>query len=141
MEKRLDSPHVKEYSSSLGDVGVELNSLGLCLFPAYILKQKRGFDIFFEENQISDCSQKYLNWYYQQTRNYILNVEEHKIPKKQHYVWITREESPRELFADKEQISFAETNLQTFANLQGWDHYLWTNDKKLIPNTVKWAED
>ena len=55
MEKRLDSPHVKTYSNLLGDVGVELNSLGLCLFPAFILKQKNGFDMFFEENDIQDC--------------------------------------------------------------------------------------
>ena len=35
----------------------------------------------------------------------------------------------------------AEVSMQTLRNLTGWKHFLWTNDKSLLPQTVKWAEE
>lgn len=37
-ERRLDKPYLKQYSPLLGEVGFEINQLGMCLFPAYVLK-------------------------------------------------------------------------------------------------------
>ena len=55
-------------------------------------------------------------------------------------MWVTHPKKPRELSNDKEQTSMAQISLQTLRNLTGWKLHLWTNDKKLLPKTVEWAE-
>jgi hypothetical protein len=47
MERRLRDPYQKTYDNGLAEVAFELNALGLCLYPACILRQKYAFDVFF----------------------------------------------------------------------------------------------
>ena len=56
-ERRLDKPYLKDYSPLLGEIGFEINKQGLCLFPAYMLRQRPAFEEFFLENGINDETQ------------------------------------------------------------------------------------
>ena len=60
-----------------------------------------------------------------------------KIPKKLHYVWFSSNGYTDE--TDQEN-KFKDHNKYLYENLyktKGWDHYLWTNDEKLIPQSAK----
>ena len=66
LEKSLELPyHKPDMPQVLGQVGFELSQAGSCLFPSFFLRMKSGFDAFFEENQISQESQRALNWTHQ----------------------------------------------------------------------------
>ncbi len=144
MERRLRDPYQKTYDNGLAEVAFELNALGLCLYPACILRQKYAFDVFFQENDIENVTQQAISWPYQQSMiDYDVDLHNESmriIPKITHHVWITHPKKPKELFSIKEQISIVENTMQTFNQLPGWRHYLWTNDKSLLPETTQWAE-
>jgi hypothetical protein len=64
IEKRLSNPYQKQYDNLLSEIGFEINSAGLCLFPAFLLKQKVALEAFFDENGIGCECQKHLSWEY-----------------------------------------------------------------------------
>ncbi len=70
---------------------------------------------------------------------------EPRIPRKTHRVWVTDPDMPTEtLDGIKEPKVFEEllnTNRALEKDGHKWTHYLWTNDKKAIPRSVKWFED
>lgn len=67
-----------------------------------------------------------------------------KIPLKSHRIWVTDPENPRELvdvFVDPKIVQeFLDTlEVLNAAGPEKWEHYLWTNDKTLIPRSVEWV--
>lgn len=54
------------------------------------------------------------------------------IPKKIHHIWFTNEQSPKEPNID----NIIKTHGVILKYSTEWTHALWTNNKKLIPNTV-----
>lgn len=66
-------------------------------------------------------------------------MNEQKIPKLIHFVWVTNPKKPRELVARSEQVSMVEDTMNNMRNYSGWKYHIWTNDKSVLPETVKWA--
>ena len=61
------------------------------------------------------------------------------IPKVIHSIWLTNPSSPRELF--KSDIKNIISNKKFFEkDGEKWSYIIWTNDKKLIPKSVKSLE-
>lgn len=119
-----------------------LNFLGFCFLP-----------------KITSTSMSFVNAYHAQhgfkkeDYNRVCSPEGHqdkiyprsetpKIPYKTHRIWITDPYTPQEMkkiFNDPFLIEQHEKTNRIFeASTPGekWEHYLWTNDKKLIPETV-----
>jgi hypothetical protein len=69
LEKSLELPyHKPDIPSVLGEIGFALSSDSndpQCLFPSFFLRMRPGFEAFFNENAISEESQRALNWTHQ----------------------------------------------------------------------------
>ncbi len=66
--------------------------------------------------------------------------EEAKMPYIVHHIWLTSEDEPREIREQDLKIAF--DTKDTFAKAPvSWEHIVWTNDKNLIPESVKNLED
>jgi|GEM_PF-1327784 len=65
--------------------------------------------------------------------------DEDNIPKTVHHIWLTKASKARELF--EADIKNVISTKKFFAQGgEGWSHVVWTNDKDLIPNSVKKLE-
>ena len=64
----------------------------------------------------------------------ILN-EEPKIPLITHHIWLTNPDNPKNM--DEDYIKWMENSIKLNPVKEGWQHYLWIQDKKLLPDLVK----
>lgn len=62
-----------------------------------------------------------------------------KIPRFLHHIWVTNEEVCREI-AEEDIIKLKNTHVIFAKNGKEWQHIVWTNNKNLIPNSVKKLE-
>jgi hypothetical protein len=60
-----------------------------------------------------------------------------KIPKIIHHIWLTNAEQRREISPEDIKTIILARNIHSGKE---WSHIVWTNDKKLIPNSVKVLE-
>jgi hypothetical protein len=66
--------------------------------------------------------------------------KEAKIPYILHQIWLTHQDSPREI--SKEDIKIVLDTKATFDKAPvHWEHIVWTNNKGLIPNSTSLLED
>jgi hypothetical protein len=65
-----------------------------------------------------------------------INIEDK--PKTVHSIWLTHPENPRELL--QQDIKSLIARKKFFADDGEWSHVVWTNNKKLIPKSVKTLE-
>lgn len=63
-----------------------------------------------------------------------------KIPYIVHHVWFTHPDSPREI-SDNDIDNVIKTKETFGGNVSKWSHIVWTNDKDLIPNSIKILEE
>ncbi|CDW78564.1 UNKNOWN [Stylonychia lemnae] len=134
--------------------------LGFCLIPRptsttytffklfqremdrYLTKQTNSFNIDhnheYEEFRKAGEPSTFVDRVYKKS-------EQPRIPFKSHRIWVTDLNNPREMltiFKDVflvNQLSKTNQVLDSSASKVGqkWDHYIWTQDKTLIPETVK----
>jgi hypothetical protein len=65
-------------------------------------------------------------------------TEDLKIPTLSHHIWLTDPRQPREM-RPQDRVSLAKI-LMTLKKEGGeWHHFLWTNAKGFLPETLKWA--
>jgi hypothetical protein len=64
----------------------------------------------------------------------ILN-EQPKIPLITHHIWLTNPDNPKNM--DEDYIKWMENSIKLNPVKEGWQHYLWIQDKKLLPDLVK----
>lgn len=63
-------------------------------------------------------------------------TEQNKIPYLTHYIWATSEKHPKEISSGNiKRIKDTLITLKT--NNPNYNHYLWVNNRKLIPHTIK----
>eukprot|EP00347_Sterkiella_histriomuscorum_P010149 403377414 len=71
-------------------------------------------------------------------------LSESNIPAYSHRVWITDPIAPREITDYQKEPEVYQNMLTTNRVLESdgtkWTHYLWVNDKSLVPESVKWFE-
>ncbi len=88
------------------------------------------FDILPSPSKVSEVKYKNLN---------AKAAAYPKIPRILHHVWVTNEETKKEI--PKEDIQHVLDTDKIFSqSKQRWEHIVWTNDKSLIPNSVKELE-
>jgi mannosyltransferase OCH1-like enzyme len=60
---------------------------------------------------------------------------ERPIPKISHHTWITKADSPKEI--NPKDLEYIKRTLRFASKDDGWTNIFWTNNQKLIPNTIK----
>eukprot|EP00347_Sterkiella_histriomuscorum_P018359 403345806 len=124
-----------------------LNQFDFCLFPKEQSWSETFWVAFLRHYGLStEMVEDYLNTEaklqipYQKKQG-----DEPRIPRKTHRVWVTDSINPTECMDSvKNDLVFQElleTNNALEATGHKWEHYLWTNDIKAIPKTVKWFEE
>jgi mannosyltransferase OCH1-like enzyme len=92
-----------------------------------LILQKKSFDNNYQE-RIEKFYYKNLNAKASTTL---------KVPKIIHHIWLTNAEQKREISKENlDRIVLA----KTLNNGEGWRHIVWTNDKRLIFNSVNFLE-
>jgi hypothetical protein len=64
----------------------------------------------------------------------ILN-ENPKIPLITHHIWLTNPDNPKNM--EEDYIKWMENSVKLNPVKDGWQHYLWVQDKKLLPDLVE----
>lgn len=68
-----------------------------------------------------------------------------KVELNTHRLWVTNRYEPREMFEYLPNITVYDMILDTNKKLEEggleWNHYLWVNERSLLPNTTKWFEE
>lgn len=70
------------------------------------------------------------------SKSKVIDIEDK--PRIIHSIWLTNKENPRELL--RQDIKSIIARKKFFANDGEWEHVVWTNDKKLIPKSIKSLE-
>lgn len=68
-------------------------------------------------------------------RNPAILNESHKIPLITHHIWLTNPDNPKNM--EEDYIRWMENSIKHNPIKDGWQHYLWIQDKKLLPDLVK----
>ena len=68
-------------------------------------------------------------------RNPTILNESPKIPLITHHIWLTNPDNPRNM--EEDYIRWMENSIKFNPVKDGWQHYLWIQDKKLLPDLVK----
>lgn len=63
-----------------------------------------------------------------------------KIPRILYHIWLTNEKRKREI-SEKDLDNIVNTHKIFLQNGKNWEHILWTNNRSLIPNSVKKLEE
>jgi hypothetical protein len=58
-----------------------------------------------------------------------------EIPKISHHIWLTSIESPKEI--SSQDLMYIKKTLSLINEKSGWKNIFWTNNKNLVPNTIK----
>ncbi|WP_165380265.1 glycosyltransferase family 32 protein [Candidatus Finniella inopinata] len=65
----------------------------------------------------------------------LLGLDKPRIPLISHTIWLTSTKNPREL--THQYLTWYKTSIQNNLRINGWQHYFWIQDEKLLPKTLQ----
>ena len=150
----LDSPN-RNVFTSMGldssmvrtlEIGMmALNSMDFCLVPKIQTFSTPFFERYFLQYGINTAVINPLLESAHYFESVYRRLPQPRIPLKTHRMWVTDPYTGTEILDAVHNESFFAEMLATNRLLDDsehkWTHYLWVNEKKAIPRSVKWFED
>ena len=113
-----------------------------CVLPSLSLYSENFWGAFMRQYGVTDLTElsRLTNTHQLLKDSKLKRSDQPRIPKKTHRVWITHNESPREVLDKIQDPRIFEMLQKTNQALEGWEHNFWVLDKKAIPRSVAWFE-